>query len=391
MDRIELMDVHGRVDLLLIAAECSGDELGAGLIADYRQLHQNAVICAVGGIQMAAEADHFLHNMVSRSVMGIVEVLRHWRFFYNFIQKIVAWVEKHRPKCICFIDSPSLNLRIARELVERGIGKKGGGPIPLCYYVAPQIWAWKPRRRFVMAKYIDALAVLFPFEAESFADTSLPVTYTGHPLLRTARAGLVHYEKNGKILLLPGSRKTVVRRLFPTMLAAAADGALSDVREFLCLYPTEDIRQILHAELVNAPNVAEKIKLISIAEANQCSVGAQAVIVNAGTMSLRCALEGIPGVIIYRTHPATYWIGKKLVKTPYLGIASILLGYEFYPEYLQNGAQPKILAEQVARFLRARKEFATIAEELRRILTHPGETTAQWLRTCFLDLSDNSD
>jgi lipid-A-disaccharide synthase len=367
------------VDLLVIAAECSGDELGAWLIADYRELRPGAYVCAVGGSNMSLEADHFLCNLVDASVMGFVEVLRHWRFFKNFINNIVTWIAEHSPKRICFIDSPALNLRIAKELTERGISKKGGGHVSLYYYVAPQVWAWKSHRRFSMARYIDSLAVLFPFEAVAFADTPLPVEYTGHPFLRNARTSLVHYEKNGKILLLPGSRKTLVRRVFPTMLAAAADDTLKDVQEFICVYPTENIRGIICEELEKAPKMVERIRLASNAEANENSIGAQAAMVSAGTMSLRCALSGIPGLIVYRAHPITLWIARRFVKSSHIGIASILLGYEFYPEYLQDEAQPKILANQLAKFMHGRNEFQIIADELRRHLMRPYKAAAQWL------------
>ncbi|MDR3316798.1 MAG: lipid-A-disaccharide synthase [Puniceicoccales bacterium] len=367
------------VDLLIIAAECSGDELGAELISDCRRLRPEMAIYGIGGANMRSATPHFLFDLVEHAVMGFVEVLRHHRFFRQFIRETIDWIVRSKPRRICFIDSPALGLRIAQELTGRGISRKGGGAISLFQYVAPQVWAWKPQRRFALAHCLDSLAVLFPFEVKSFSDTELPVTYTGHPFIHSSTPSLVRYEKNGRILLLPGSRRTVVQRNFPTMLDTIGEPALRHFSGVDCLHPTEDIGTMIREEIARRSDMEFKVQLISTEGAKIHPIEAQAVLVTAGTMSLRCALEGLPGLIVYRTHPITYWLCRRMIRVPYIGIASILLGYECYPEFLQSEAKPKILAEALTQFSKAREEFAVVARELRILLNDRSRSAAEWL------------
>ncbi|MDR0678855.1 MAG: hypothetical protein LBF24_01220 [Puniceicoccales bacterium] len=367
------------VDLLVIAAECSGDELGAELIRDYRRLRPSALVYGIGGPNMAREASRFLYNLVDHATMGIWEVLGQLPFFLRFQRKIIRWIAAVRPRRVCLIDSPALNLRIAKELFHRALSRKGGGTVSLYYYVAPQVWAWKAERRFALARYVDSLAVLFPFERSAFADTGLPVVYVGHPFLRSD-SHPIHYAEDGALLLLPGSRQASIRRIFPIMLACAAAPALGQLPAVVCIYPTEDIRKLLVDQIIAmGESLTARVRLVSIEDAKKNSVGARLVLVSAGSMSLRCALAAIPGAIVYRTHPLTYWIGRQFLHIPRIGIGSILLGYECYPEFLQNDAQPSPIVAKLVQSLRGGDDFAVLAEELRASMACHGPLPAEWL------------
>jgi lipid-A-disaccharide synthase len=374
-----LADPDGDVDLLLLAAECSGDELGAALIRDYRELNPRARIYAIGGENMAREADFFLHNLAEHAVMGLVEVLRHYGFFRKIFSEIVEWICRFRPRRVCFIDSPALNLRIARELTARGVSHRGGGDVFLYHYVAPQVWAWRPGRRFAMARDLDALAVLFPFEPAAFADTSLPTTFVGHPFAESGHRNCVFFEANRKILLLPGSRQAAVGRIFPTMLHTLSQLGDGCDLEGVCIYPTESVRGVLVELLRKNPAVAAKVSLLSADAARRSPVGARLALVGAGTMSLQCALEGIPGVVIYRSHPITHWLARRLVRVRFITIANLLLDYECYPELLQERAQPEAIAGELRRLLHGRPEFADVARELRQRLGNAESSPGRWL------------
>ncbi|MDR0340372.1 MAG: hypothetical protein LBH53_02290 [Puniceicoccales bacterium] len=369
---------EGSVDLLVIAAECSGDELGAELIRDYRRLRPSALVYGIGGPNMAREASHFLYNLVDHAVMGVWEVLKQLPFLLRLQREIVRWVAAVRPRLVCLIDSPALNLRIAKELFQRAVSRKGGGNVTICYYVAPQIWAWKAERRFALAHYVDSLAVLFPFERSAFADTGLPVVCVGHPFLRSDSP--VRYAEDGALLLLPGSRKDSIRRIFPTMLACAADPAFGQLPAVTCIYPTEPIRQLLVSQIVAmGESLSARIRLISAEEAQKNPVDARLVLVGAGSMSLRCALAAIPGAVVYQTHPLTCWIGRRFLRISRIGLGSILLGYEVYPEFLQKDAQPGPIAAKLVQFLHAADDFAAFAEELRSAMACHGPLPAEWL------------
>jgi lipid-A-disaccharide synthase len=370
---------QGPVDLLFMAAECSGDEHGARLIKSYLQKNPKKNVYAIGGKNMAQVVPHFLFNAVDHAAMGFWEVVRNLRFFWKFYHEVVRWVRRYKPKRICFIDAPSLHLRIAHLLYRLGISRKAGGHVSLYYYVAPQVWAWKPRRRFALAREIDALAILFPFERKSFADTCLPVTFTGHPFLESGHRSPVYYEKNRSLLILPGSRRQNILCIFPEMLKTFEEIRKTQDWSAICIYPTDTIGELLKVELQQFPELLPHVRLVSTDQAWQEPVGGQLVLVASGTMSLQCALEGIPGIVVYKTNPLTYALGRLLVRVPFLAMANILLGYECYKEYVQDMVKPEILARQLLTLSNCRREFVAVAEELRGYLLSKERDVSEWL------------
>jgi lipid-A-disaccharide synthase len=245
------------------------------------------------------------------------------------------------------------------------------------YYISPQIWAWKAGRRFAMARDLDAMAVIFPFEPGCYADTTLPVEFVGHPFVAPDYAPPVRYDPTGPILLLPGSRKQAVGRIFPVLLAgwrALGRG------EAVVLYPSEAILAVLRAA-----KPAPGIRLLPVGEGagGGESISAAAVLTSSGTMSMHCALAGIPGAIAYRANPLTYVLGRMLVQIEYLGIANLLLREPMYPEYIQGAATPEALAAELHAALGdhvRRERTAEQAERLRALLGVPASgTAAEWL------------
>ncbi len=361
----------GRVDLLVIAGEHSGDQHGATMVRELLAKRPGLNIAALGGPELAGAGAQLLHDLTASSVVGLVEVLKNYPFFKALFYETIRWIEQYKPRAVCFVDYPGLNLRLAKELFKRGLSMKGGGTIKLLYYISPQIWAWKSGRRFTMAKHLDALAVIFPFEVDCYKDTSLPVEFVGHPFLAEGHEPPVRYDPNGPILLLPGSRKQAVGRIFPLLLAGyAAYGK----RDAVVLYPSDDILQVL-----KAANPPANVRLLPTG----APVAASAVLTSSGTMSMHCALAAIPGAIAYRANPLTYLMGRLLVKIEYLGIANLLLKEPMYPEYIQGAATPKVLAAELTdclgnidRLIRTQSQ----AERLRASLRRPANgTAADWV------------
>jgi len=306
----------GRPDLLIVAGEHSGDQHAALAVRELRALQPGVRISALGGPALAAAGAQLLHDLTATSVVGLVEVLKNFGHFRAVFHATVRWIEEHRPRAVCLVDYPGFNLRLAKALRKHGLSRKGGGAVPVFYYISPQIWAWKAGRRFEMAETLDAMAVIFPFEVQSYADTKLPVAFVGHPFVSGGEPSTVSYDPAGPVLLLPGSRRQAVARIFPALL----DGYLwyrndGGDREAVVIYPDEEVRAVL-ARTAVAP-----FRLVAAGEA----VGAAAVLTSSGTMSMRCALAGIPGAIAYRTNPLTYFMARRLVKVPFIGIANLLL------------------------------------------------------------------
>ncbi len=365
----------GRVDLLIVAGEHSGDEHGARMVRELRANQPGLAVAALGGPQLTAAGAQLLHEMTASSVVGLVEVLKNYSFFKALFEETLRWIAEHRPRAVCFIDYPGLNLRLAAALRERGLSVKGGGKIKTLYYISPQIWAWKAQRRFTMARDLDAMAVIFPFEPRCYADTALPVEFVGHPFVAPDHVAPVSYDPDGPVLLLPGSRKQAVGRIYPMMVAAYEQFR---ARPAVVLYPSEEIRGILETVTTRSV-VAAQISLRPVGE----RVAAAAVLTSSGTMSMHCALAAIPGAIAYRANPITYLLGRMLVKVEYLGIANLLLGEAMYPEYIQQAATARVLAAELTASVQAterRERTVAQAMRLRALLSVPATgTAAQWL------------
>lgn len=371
----------GACDVLVIAGEHSGDQHAARMVAEACAADPSLRVCALGGEELARAGAQLLHDLTASSVVGVAEVLKHYGYFKRLFEQCVDWIAEHRPRAICFVDYPGFNLRLAKRLVRDALACKGGGEVRLLYYISPQVWAWKKKRRFVMAEYLDALAVIFPFETAVYEDTRLPVTYVGHPFASENYALPVVYAAEAPVLLLPGSRRQPVRRIFPVMLQAwARYRERNPEASATVIYPGEGIREELETALsqVNGDLRAS----VHLRAGNQPTSGS-AVLMSSGTMSLNVALAGIPGAIVYRAHPMTYLFGRIVVSIPYLGIANLLLERPAWPEFIQGAARAEALAERLHFCLEdtsARAQAFKDAEALSALLsTHAEIRPGAWL------------
>jgi lipid-A-disaccharide synthase len=365
----------GAPDLLIVAGEHSGDEHAARMLSGLRARRPGIRVAALGGPRLAAAGAQLLHDRTALSVVGFAEVARNLSFFRALIAETVRWIGLYRPPAVCFVDNSGVNLRIAEALRLKGISAKGGGTVRTLYYISPQIWASRAGRRFDMARNLDALAVIFPFEPQCYADTGLPVEFVGHPFLAPDYASPVRHDPAGPVLLLPGSRPKAVGWIFPALLAGYREFSRdSPGRGAVVLYPGPAVR----SQLLSDPPPPE-VRLQQTGE----SVAASAVLTSSGTMSMRCALAGIPGAIAYRTDPFTYLAGRLLVRVPFLGIANILLGEPMYPEYIQGAASAGALGAELAACTGDPSRRALAASQsarLRTMLAQPsGASEADWL------------
>lgn len=368
------------VDVLVLAGEHSGDEHAARMVKSAIDKSPALHVSAVGGRHLEAAGAQLLFDLTQYSVVGFVEVLKHYSELKQLFDEIVRWIREHKPKAVVFVDYPGMNLRIAKRLAEEGVSFRSGGSTRLLYYISPQVWAWKEKRKFEMAKILDSLAVIFPFEVDVFDGTQLETRFVGHPFLSSDYDLPVSYDPSGPVLLLPGSRRAAISRIAPILFSAFAEclkrkGKLRAV----CIYASEDLKELLLAILKSYPEVAERIEL----RPNTDSLGASSVLTSSGTMSLNCALANIPGAVAYRTHPLTYIMGRMLVKIPYIGIANLLLNKPLYPEFIQGAATRERLADEISDCIEnveRIKQTRNWAAELRELLDKPSSGgVADWL------------
>ncbi len=337
-------------------------------------------VAALGGVELRSAGAQLLFDLTESSVVGLAEVLRNYGFFKRIFASILAWIQTYQPRTVCLVDYPGFNLRMAKALFQSGISRKAGGEVEVIYYISPQIWAWKAGRRFTMARHLDALATLFPFEVACYADTDLPVGFVGHPFMADDFRPTVSYDPKGPVLLLPGSRRAAVSRIAPVLLDAYALYRFQGgERDAVVITPGGQVANLVEAGLAARPALSGRVKMVPSLD----RVGGGAVLTSSGTMSLACALAGIPGAIAYRANLITYLIARRVIRVPYLGIANLILETPIYPEFLQGAARPEALAREIHAALEdeARQASTRVAAVDLRERLHDPDTggAADWL------------
>jgi lipid-A-disaccharide synthase len=377
----EFPSASGPVDLLVVAGEASGDEHAARLVRDLKSKYPDLSISSLGGEELIKAGAEQVFHLANHAVVGLMEVIKNYSLFRNLFKQTLDWIEQARPRCVLLVDYPGFNLRLAQALKERGISCKGRGSTVVLQYVSPQLWAWKPGRRFRMAEILDGLGIIFPFEKKCYADVSLPVSFVGHPFAHPSYQSTVSYDPSGELLLLPGSRLQPVSRILPVFLDAFEEllAGDSDLQGILPV-AGPNLRCLVESLVNERAHIRKKIRIVD----RTSPLLARAALMSSGTMSLACAWAGVPGVIGYRAHPITYWIGKCLVGVPHLGMANLLLPENPpNPEFLQSQATGKILSRELASLLNdpeSGKQATQTANQLHKLLAQPESRGAvDWL------------
>lgn len=330
--------------ILVSAGEASGDRNGAQVLRALRARVPGAEFVGLGGEAMAAEGLSRLHDVSELSVMGFVEVLPRLAGILRILGNLVRWAERNRPDAAILLDAPDFNLRLARELRHLGI--------PIFYVIAPMAWAWR-ESRVRMLRDLDALLCIYPFEEEWFSRRGVPARYVGNPLLddpvlaelpdRHACRRRLGFPEEGRIVaLLPGSRTAEICGVLGDLLGAAEilAGEFPGVRFALPLAHPR-FRPTIEAALAGHPSLQ-----VEIFEGRTSEVlrAADAAAVCSGTATLQAALALCPEVMVYRAHPVSVFVARRLVRLSHACIVNILLGKPAVPELLQEALRPETLA-----------------------------------------------
>jgi lipid-A-disaccharide synthase len=334
------------VALYVIAGELSGDAHGAGMLQALRTLHPDLEIHGAGGPEMRAIAGDSLRDWVEdAAVMGLWEVLKRYGWFKQRFDEMLAEVRALKPQLLVLIDYPGFNLRFAdavrRELPDTRI----------IYYISPQVWAWNKGRLPKMARLLDEMLCLFPFEKPIFEDAGLKTTFVGHPLvdeLEEERSGEAREEN--LVALLPGSREREVARLFPMMLEAARrlHSKRPETRFEACGASAKLASRM--RDLAAAAKLADIVQ-IRDGGAHELMQRAACGVVASGTATLEAAYFGLPYCLVYKVAWPTYLAAKMLVKIEHIGLINILAGGRVVEEFIQSEADPLHVEQALARFL----------------------------------------
>jgi lipid-A-disaccharide synthase len=352
-----------------VAGEASGDLHGGHLVEALRRERPELEVVGVGGQDLRAAGMDVRIDVAELSAAGLVEIAasipRHWR--------VMRWLKRRmdqqRPDAVVLVDYPGFNLMVAREAHRRGI--------PVFFYIAPQVWAWGRGRAARMARIIDRLAVIFPFEEPIFnAHGRAFARYVGHPLLdglqvsrsREATRRLHGLSGDQPLLaLMPGSRRSEIRLLLPELLRAARQLQAEGWQVVLLRAPTVD-----PALLCRAAGLAALPLPVIEGDTYNLLAAADVALASSGTATLEAALLGCPPVIVYRFSWLTWMLGRLVIGRRTMGLPNVILGRTVFPELVQGEVRAGALVGQVRHLHAGRAGFEASIAQLRSRMGQPG-------------------
>ncbi len=357
----------------MVAGESSGDALGAHLIEALRAHLPGAGFIGIGGPKMQSQGLVSLYPMERLAVRGYAEVLRHYPGLAWMRHKLRLALLRARPQLFIGVDAPDFNLGL-----EAGLKRAG---VPVVHYVSPSVWAWRGGRIAAMARSVDQVLTLFPFEPELYRKAGIAATYVGHPLADLipqqdqtagARAQLRIAPERKVIALLPGSRQSELRYMADTFIATAKLLAQKIERPlFLVPLVSRETREIFESALSRA-DAGELPLTILFGHAREALAAADIALVASGTATLEAALLQKPMVITYKMAGASWLLMRRMGYLPYIGLPNILAGEFVVPELLQHDATAENLAQALHNTLkdsvvrlRLSQRFSAIHQQLK--------------------------
>lgn len=344
----------------MVAGETSGDMLGAGLMQAIRQRYPDARFAGVGGPLMLAQGFESITPMERLSVMGFVEPLGRLPELLRLKRDLVELLVSERAAVFIGIDSPGFNLRLEQNLHDAGI--------KTVHYVSPSVWAWGEGRIKKIARAIDLVLALFPFESDIYQQHGIPVHCVGHSLAdrivpgqdqtllrQQARASLALPDTVPVLCLMPGSRKDEVQRLAPVFIAAALL-CLAQKPDLQFVIPCanerrrEQIDGMLTQALADAPAALQAFTVID-GRSHEAMQASDLVLLASGTATLEALLLKRPMVVCYRLSALTWALARRLVKIPFISLPNLLAGRELVPELLQDQVTAPIVSAEVLAWL----------------------------------------
>lgn len=351
--------------LAIVAGEASGDLHAASVLAELKKLAPGVQTFGIGGDLLAAQGMNVLHHAREMGMVGLFNVLRHLGMFRRIFRELMDRLATEKPDAVLLVDYPDFNLRVARKCKTMGL--------PVIYFISPQVWAWRRGRVKEIAKNVDRMIVIFPFERDFYEEHKVPVTYVGHPLIdQTANIHRAE-PKPGilRIALMPGSRRREVEDLLPPMLDALAIlAAERGIDPFIIQAPTIDrqqLEQIARAKGTQLEIIAE--------DRGQALASADLAISSSGTATLESAILGTPVVVLYKLSAATYLITKRLVRLRHFSLVNIVAGREVVPELLQGEVTGERIAG-VVRTLIQPEQSSRVRSDLLEVKNRLGEPGA---------------
>lgn len=347
----------------IVAGESSGDQLGGALISALREREGDIRITAMAGPRMIAAGCELIATVDELSVMGLVEVVRQYPRLRRLRERIFEFYAHAQPDVFIGIDVPDFVMNIEARLRRRGVKS--------VHYVAPQTWAWRPGRAAELAKNVDLLLALFPFEVEFFTRHGVPTAFVGHPVAdrfplerdpSEPRRELALPPDSRVIAIMPGSRRQELIRHVDLFLdtAALVHARFGDVVFIANALNDEAASYISERAVTRAP--ALPIKVVT-GTAHAVLRASDAALVASGTVTMEGLFAKTPLVVAYKLAPLSYHIMKRMVQVPYIAMPNILAGSQMVPEFVQAAARPERLAQALVDWLTSTERVENYARE----------------------------
>lgn len=374
MQRTENHEVDGLQDkplrVAIVAGEASGDILGAGLISEIKKLRPDAQFEGIGGPLMIEQGFNSLYPMERLSVMGLFEVLGRIFELIGIRRGLGKRFIKSKPDVFIGIDAPDFNIGLELQLRNKGI--------KTVHYVSPSVWAWRQKRVFKIARAVDLMLTLFPFEAKFYKEHNVAVKFVGHPLAdlipmradRQEARKLIGVDAEKPVLgILPGSRAGEISRIGASFLDAAqlVRRSIPDVQ---CIIPCINQERKAQVDELLSGYAGLPVQTI-LGRSREVMAASNVVLLASGTATLECMLMKRPMVVAYRVNTFTHWLMKRLLKSPFVSLPNLLAGKQLVPELLQDDATQENIADAV---------LARMPEQAETILKNEFESLHNALR-----------
>ena len=354
--------------VFIIAGEVSGDTHGAGLLRELKILEPELKVAGLGGPKMCEVAGEGIEDWVETAgVVGLWEVLKMYRYFKEKMDAVLDSILDQRPDGVILVDYPGFNLRLAKSLRTAGYTGR------ILYYISPQVWAWKKGRVKTMAKVLDLMICIFPFEKEFYEKSGLRTEFSGHPMVdRVVTLRRDWKREPGLVGWFPGSRLNEVRRLFPLMMDAAKliHQAVPSAR-FAVSAANETLAGFMR-EMADTHGMPEAKRWIETGTVYDLMQRAEVGAVASGTATLEAACFGLPYALVYNVSWPTYVVAKLVVKIKHLGIVNILAKREVVRELVQGNLSAASLAGAMLEMLGSESQRQQLQNDLAAVVATLG-------------------
>jgi lipid-A-disaccharide synthase len=357
--------------IYFVAGEASGDEHGAALMRALREFVPNLDFAGRGGPKMQAVAgEAFINWSDAAAVVGVWEVVKRYGYFREQFQRALREISSINPDAVVLIDYPGFNLRLARTL------RKKSRALKIIYYISPQVWAWNRGRIGQMARFLDLMLCIFPFEAELYNQSGLRTVFVGHPMIENLAARRTEEERQPNLVgFFPGSRLREVRKIFPIMVEAAGKIVAEQEGIHFEVAAASEPLALEVRKMLRATPLRHRVCVVT-GDAAGTMQRAYAGIIASGTATLEAAYFRLPIVLVYKVSWPTYFAARLVIKTEHLGMPNVLAGRQIIPEFIQHRARPDAISQAVLRLMNDRDARDLVISEFDAIIAKLGESGA---------------